>query len=309
MAKRVLAVIGAIALVLAAIALRSLIDDGDDPGGGRGAAALVVCDPDLRRACEALTDVEVRVQDSAATSAALVAGDAELDVWVTSSAWLEVTTARLDRTSAPLGEAVPLASSPIGLHALADRAAVLELHCAGGPTWRCIGDAAGRPWSEIGGPSAWGSVRIGLPDPDTAVGLATLGAVAVGHFDGTDFAANDFTGFRDWLARLAGPSRGGDRTLLRTLLRVRGTYDGAALTEAEAGGQAALATMTASPEVRARAVAVPVDGRLSPAARRGLQGALVDAGWTADDLDAAVSPLLRTGVMGALHELWKDVAR
>lgn len=311
MAKRVLAVIGAIALVLAAAVVRSLIDGDDDPDEGRpsGATARVVCDPDLRRPCESLASPQVRVEDSAVTSAAIVAGDADVDVWVTSSAWAELTAARLQRTSAPLGDPVLLASSPVGLHVFADRAAVLEDACAGEPTWGCIGDAAGRPWSDLGGPATWGTVRIGLPDPDTAVGLATLSAVAVGHFGDTDFAANDFGPLRDWLARLAQPSRGGDRSLLRTLLRVRGTYDGAALTAAEAGAQAELAVVATEPEVRARIVVVPVRGDLPDTARRALHAALVDAGWDSDDLDGEVEALLAPGVMGALHQLWKDVVR
>jgi hypothetical protein len=114
MAKRVLAIVGAIAIVLAATAIRAAWTDGDDGQRGGGATALsVVCDPDLAAACQQLGDgVRVEVQDSEETSQALVEGElGDVDDWVTTSAWTELTAARLTDGRDALGAVRRLASA------------------------------------------------------------------------------------------------------------------------------------------------------------------------------------------------------
>ena len=303
--RRLLAVIGAVGMVAAALALRQAMDDdADDDGDAGGEEVVVVCDPDLRAACDALgDDVEVRIEDAADTSAALVAGDADgVDGWLTSAAWLEITQ---DRADASLGEATVLASSPVVLAADADRADAVATLCQDQPVWRCVGDAAERTWESLDGDPRWGSLRTGLPDADTAVGLSVLASAAAGYFDGTDFAANDFADLRGWLSRLADASAPGDRNLLRTLVRVRGTYSAGGLVEAEVRGHRELSTLAASPTVDAVVVLVDVAGGGDLPDPRAPRDGLVGAGW--DTGDGEPASLLKPGVMAALHTLWKDI--
>jgi hypothetical protein len=312
MAKRVLAAVGAVALVLAALAVRSAwsSDDGDDPGGGDDGSLLqLVCDPDLADVCDELEGVAVQVRDSAEVSDVLVADELEAGAaWVTSSAWTELTASRLGTAGRSLGEVERLATSDVVVATIVTRAPVLAEACGDVALWRCLGDAAGRPWTEIGGLDAWGAVEVGLPDADTAAGLPVLASVAVGHFGGTDFAANDFTGFDGWLARLAEPSGTGDRDLLTTLVRVRGTYDAGGVLLHEAAPRIEVEALEAEPTVPAEVVLARLDGSALPADLADqLRRALAAEGWT--EAAGEPAPLLGQGVMGALHALWKDVTR
>ena len=52
-----------------------------------------------------------------------------------------------------------------------------------GITWKCIGDQAGRPWADIGGSAAWGSVKPSHSVPDaTASGLLVLAQASGSYF-------------------------------------------------------------------------------------------------------------------------------
>lgn len=311
MAKRVLAVVGAIAIVLAAMALRSAWTDDDGEGGGSdGAGALphLVCDPDLAAACQGLErDAIVEVLDSEAASRALVEGELEeVDAWVTSSAWVEVTQPRLPDPGA-LAAVERLATAEVVVASIDTRAPILVDHCSATPLWRCLGDAAGQPWEALGGLSSWGDVRTGLPDADTATGLSVLASVAAGYFEGPDFAANDFAGFDTWLARLAEASGTGDRDLLTTLVRRRGTYDAGGVLRHQAAPRPEVEVLDVEPAVPVDAVLVSLGDPAPGDLAEDLRGALVESGWRAAAGDP--SPLLGRGVMGALHALWKDVTR
>lgn len=306
--RRVLAVIGAVLIVGAAMVGRSMLDD-DDAGGSSGnrgdEALVVVCDPDLRGACEGLGDgAEVRIEDSAVTAAALAAGDLDdVDAWVTSSAWMEVVRSR---APASIGPAEALAAAPVVLGSDPERAdAIVEL-CGDEPVWRCVTDAAERAWADLGGQPTWGPLRTGLPDADTAFGLAVLSSVAVGWFGDADFAANDFTELRGGLAKLVDASQGGDRNLLTTLVRRRGTYSAGGFPEPAVAGRTDVATLPAEPVVDAAAVMVGLPGGDDADPQR-LRNVLVDAGWR--PLTGEPSATLKPGVMAALHTLWTETTR
>lgn len=316
MAKRVLAVVGAVALVLVAVVVRSAIDD-DGGGGGTGGdrptdgQVLAVCDTDLAPQCRALTGATVRVEPSATTSASIVDGTGDdIDVWVTTHAWVELTAARVaaHEGSIPLGAVQPVAIGDVALGIVASRADAMQQLCGGTPSWRCLGDNAGRPWAEAGGQPTWGAVRTGLPDADTAVGLEVLASVATGYFGNTTFAANDFApeGFDGWLARLTEASGRGDRDLLTTLVRRQGTYDAGGVLAHQAAPRPELVMVSLQPTVAVPVVAVQLGGDPFDGVSA-LRGALVEAGWTPGG--GAPAELLGPGVMGALHDLWKDVTR
>jgi hypothetical protein len=251
------------------------------------------------------------VEPSATTSAAIVDGTADdIDVWVTTNAWIELTAARVATRegSNQLGSVQPIAIGDVALGVVAARADALQGLCGGQPSWRCLGDNAGRPWVEVGGQPTWGAVRTGLPDADTAVGLEVLASVAAGYFGSTDFAANDFEpeGFDGWLARLAAPSGTGDRDLLTTLVRRQGTYDAGGVLAHEVAPRVELVMVSLQPSVQVRVVAVQLSGDTFGSGGA-LRGAFVDGGWTPGGGEPA--ELFGPGVMGALHDLWKDVTR
>jgi hypothetical protein len=73
--------------------------------------------------------------------------------------------------AADLGDLAPtvFARSPIAIALIGERASALERAC-GGITVACLVDNAGRDWADLDAPSSWGSIGLGLADPETGVG-------------------------------------------------------------------------------------------------------------------------------------------
>jgi hypothetical protein len=69
--------------------------------------------------------------------------------------------------------AQPFARSPIAIAVWGERAPTLESTC-GAIDIQCLVDNAGQTWEELGGPSTWGTMLIGLADPTE--GIADLEA-------------------------------------------------------------------------------------------------------------------------------------
>lgn len=310
--RRLLAVLGAAAIVVAAVIVRGVID-GDDSstggGGSRGEGELVVvCATELVEHCRALGDVTVIDEGAAQTATALVATDgdaaigADVDAWITTSAWTEVVASR--RPGA-LGAIESLARSAAVVAVDPNRTDAVEALCGPGAVWRCLGDRAGVAWADLGGDARWGTLKTGLPDADTALGLPVLASVAAGFFGGTEFASNDFDaqGLPGWLGALAQPSAGGDRDPVGTLVTRRGTYSAVGALEVEARNRAA-ATVEATPIVRATIVVASLDGGGDVGDLRDLRASLERAGWQPASGEPAAT--LKPGVMAALHTLWTE---
>jgi hypothetical protein len=180
--------------------------------------------------------------------------------------------------------------------------------------WSCLGDSAGRNWADLGDGSHpdWRELKVGLTDPESAVGLTDLASAAAGFFGTTTFAANDpaVGEFEGWLANLAGPSADGDPNPAETMATRTGTYSAA-------GSLAAIAddfevrgvgVLDPDPQVEATVAVVGLgdDADLPDTAR--VRDALIADGWvtaTEDDL----APTLKPGVMAALLTLWEAVTR
>jgi hypothetical protein len=236
----------------------------------------------------------------------------------------------------------PLARSPLVLVAWNDRLAALQGVCSGGEvTWRCVGEVAGRAWTDIGGQPAWGAVKPSHARPDvTAEGLLVLSQATASYFDRTDFARNDFDNdpaFGRWFEQLersipSFPSP--PRTPLDEMLSIGpAVFDLTGVLEAEAGpsiarsrDQARLTILYPSPATVADVVVVPVtDSSQGARLSRLLQssevaellaesGFRVDGQPLADGVDAelelpADSGLPRPGVLEALRALWIGTIR
>ncbi len=310
--RRVLAVLGAVGMVAAAVIIRQAIDD-EGTGSTTDGTIVVVCAEDLLDECEALGDgIEVRTESAADTAEALAAGALaeDVDAWITSSAWLEVVT---ERTPGALGDARAIATSPTVVATAPGRyEAIIDL-CATRDVWACLGDAAGTDWADLGDGThpEWRELKVGLTDPDSAVGLSGLASASAGFFGTAEFAVNDpaFAEFESWLANLAGPSAPGDPDPARTLATRPGTYSAAGSVAAITSGFEARDVEPIAPDqdvgVTVAVVAIG-DHHLPDTAA--VRDALVHAGWVrATDTDLA--PTLKPGVMAALHTLWREVTR
>jgi hypothetical protein len=66
-----------------------------------------------------------------------------------------------------LGDLAPtvFARSPIAIAAIGERAPALEREC-GSLTVSCLVEQAGSAWGDLGAPTAWGNVKLGLADPN-----------------------------------------------------------------------------------------------------------------------------------------------
>lgn len=311
MAQRVLAVLGAVAIVLVAVVVRAAIDDGGGGGGSGNGGIVLVCATELADACGHLDGVTVIVEQAADTAARIASGEAQadgVDGWVTTSAWTEVLESR---ASDRLATSDALATSQVVVATDRNRTQAVTSLCNGTPLWKCLGDNAGAEWKSLaGGDPRWGAVKTGLPDADSATGLTVLASVASGFLGGTDFAANDFdpAGLPGWLAQMVAPSGSGERDPVGTLVTTRGKYTGVGDLLASVKTRA-VDVLEPTPAVVATVVLVhlePGDDLPSPTP---IRDALVAAGWEPVDKEPGPPPTLKPGVMAALHTLWTEVTR
>lgn len=228
---RVAALVVAVALVAGAFVLREG-SDGPDGAAAPSASGPVAarCPTELRDLCrDAAAAAQVGWRDAGAASLAedLVAGDGAPVLLPT--AWADVADAARARAGQPpLARSDVLATSPLLLVAFEERAEVLARACGTEPVavgWACIGEHAGRAWTNLDGDVAWGDVRAGHLPPDTASGLvATAGVVAARTGPGFSLRDLQDVGFTTWfrtLQRAVQPLPSGRRSYLEAM-RVTG---------------------------------------------------------------------------------------
>lgn len=296
--KRILALLGAAAMIAAAFGIRSWLDDrGDDSGKGSsadrsevstgGASTTLLCDTALDDVCAALEDefedFEVELADAGEVLDELAdAGfdptEAGYDGWLTLDPIPEMAREERDRAglSAALGESTaPLARSPLVIAAWSERADGLAPNCADATiSWRCVGDEAGRSWAELADEPGWGDLEPGFASPqDESLGILVVGQAATSFFDDPGFAANDFDtdGFRGWLRNLEDsvprfPATVGS-PLVQMLTLGPSSYDLVGTTEAETAlevagtrDEDAVAVLYPAPMATADVVFTPLAG-------------------------------------------------
>jgi hypothetical protein len=336
--RRLLAVLVAVGLVLAAAAARSRLA-GEDAPPVADDDLRVTCVRELAPVCDAVTTATPPVVEDAETTVERFAErDPGVDVWLTLAPWPELAAARRAQGGLPEVAATSspvLARSPALVVVRRDRLRALEPICGGGLTWRCLGDAAGRPWADLDGDAAWGNVKVGLDRPErSAEGLLSLSQATSDFFDGQEWTSRSLssTDYFSWLSGLgaAVEQTAGQTPLERMLLTGGADYEFAGTLEATAvpllrsapQRAAQLAVRAVEPVVTADVVVVGYGEAGTPAVDAvgaQVEGALADAGWRvggAPPPSESRIPALpddnglpSAAALEALRQLWIEVAR
>lgn len=329
-----MALMVAISMVAISYVVRTeVLDEDSASGDSAGHPSRLLCDPALADVCQVAADetgMDVVVEPFAVSVERLgsAVDPPPPDVWLTTAAGPAIVDDERGRNGlSPLvGDVAPVGHARLGVVAWTERAARLA-PCSGGSVgWGCVADAAGRPWTEVGGDETWGLVKPRHLSPDeTAIGLATLGQLASQLLGRSDFSAADLDdpafapAFRQ--VERSMPAFGDTTSDVVDTLAVRGpaSLDVAGLPEPAAERAVRLvgsrfggltATYAAGGmEARVQVVAAP----LSPGAGvpggtlEQLAAALADAGWeTGDVVDEG---LPAPGVLEALRRRWQEVTR
>lgn len=343
-------------MIAGATLIRSRLDEGKtarEEEAGRVTGALV-CALELRGTCDALRAanpaLDIRIEDAGVTEATLAAPGfnptaGKIDAWLVPQPFPSMVdeTRKAASREPVLGEPTRvLGRSPLVLAVWNDRLAALAATCGGAPvavTWACIGANAGKPWAEIGGQEAWGSLKPGVPDPQTgATGLAVVAQATTEFLKRADFARNDLEdgGYQAWLGQLkaAVPASSSVAGPLDQMLSIgKSTFDLAGAAEASAGPAVTtgrekdrVTILYPSPMVTLDVVLVPVRGSQSGERVKTLlesaaaTSALARNGWRVSGQPASAgireeqklpdtNGLPRAGVMLALRSTYGGVAR
>jgi hypothetical protein len=189
--KRFGAAVLAVTMVVVSLMIRSRIDD-DDNGSGSSTGTtndrpVVMCITELADACHQAFDAtaDVHVEEAINTAKAIAKGGAAIDAWVTFSGWPELLAAK---GASPTLSPTPVASTPLVIAAVKQRAEVLDCKASG---WSCLLAAAGEPWTGLGGLAEWGAVKVGIPRATSAAGLLLEASAITGYANTIDVGTND----------------------------------------------------------------------------------------------------------------------
>jgi hypothetical protein len=332
--SRVLALVVAVGLVVGALAIRARLDGGDGVTVtlGRDASGAVICATEVAQACRDLAersdgDLTVRVEEAGVTLDALGSADPPTaDAWVTLQPWPEMARERRRRAGLEAlveEDSVTLARSTMVLAMWEERAEALAPTCDP-VTWRCVGEAAGGTWADVGGRDTWGPVKPGHGDPSrSASGLLALHQAAASRIGTTSYSARDLDdpAFFSWFSTLQRavpdfrPSSGSP--LLAMVQFGPASYDVVGAVEAEvlglrdraAGRAGGLMVVPGDPPTGVGVVVVGIGGDDGVAARvaEELPELLTESNWqTGADGDTTVPA---AGVLEALRREWSEVMR
>lgn len=321
--KRFGALLAAVAMVLVAVLVRGILDsgggsegDGTDGSDGNGDLALI-CGPELLAACNALakaTDgVSVMSQAEQETANEVASGDLELGenrAWLAAGDWPAITSAGLgsggdEAEMLELASSDVLASSPAVIVGRTERIDAALSACET-LDWSCLGEAAGSPWTGLGGEAGWGVLKIGLPDVDAAPGMVSVNQAVASRVGSATFATNDLqeSAVAGWFEQLALESSRSTSSLepLAELIRVQGSLSMAGALESDAvrelGSAAAAGLFTvvapepiATADVRLWAPSKQaVDAVIDKLGAESLTAALSDTGWRIPGKAGTASP-------------------
>jgi hypothetical protein len=345
MVRRLGALAVAVAMIVVAVVIRNQIDDDSgsgsgSSGGGSGPVSLT-CAIELGDVCKAIgaadSDVHLTIEPAGVTASRLETADtvAGIDGWLVEAPWPAIVNDGRARNGLPdLFDDDPdvLARSPLVMAMWNDRLAAILTTCdEGALTWKCVGDAAGKKWTDVEGEESWAFVRPGFADPlPDGIGALVLAQAAVAFFGTNDLSSTDFQDddFQRWIRQLATsipqtPTFDDMLTIRQSAVDVVGTTEAEAGPELQASRDKANITITyPAPMATADVVVASVagasgGGRLARivGGKTGLE-ALAAAGWrvpnhatagvNADIALSDTSGLPPPGAIDALRQVWKD---
>ncbi|QXC62706.1 hypothetical protein KSP35_07910 [Aquihabitans sp. G128] len=278
MRQRILAIVGAVALVVVAVFVRSMISDDGSGGssGDDGGKPVVACTPDLQGICDALeADGRIAADTPALDLADAAAPPAALDGWITWDPAPGIADIDAEQASAnkPWDAGAPLGASTLAV-------AVRGSQLTGAPSG-CTQVAF--PWTCLD-QEASSSAAIGVGTGTTAESLARLYPIALSLVPDAD------SGFRDipdqrLQSLVNSPPDGQDPfpDQLRTLQTKVGALNYLVGTTDAFEGAENLTVLTATPVAQATIVLAPRRGTKdlvagSALTSSGVQQALRDAG-------------------------------
>ena len=310
MPSRLLAVLAALGMIGGAFVYRYGVPGGSDDGGSNGGngnggvvAGAVICAAELgAEVCEAAGD-DVTFEPAATTADRLVsarsAAEAGVAVWIAPGPWSQMVDAARSSRPPLFGRPDVIASTPL---VVVTKKSQPLATCAGGVTWKCLGDAAQDP-----------NVRLAADADATPSGLFIRAAALGGFLGSSDYPINDLDEVPDasgWFANV-------DRTLDRAVgfgatsvgkfVITPATAQAYVTTASAAGVAANRPELTVTAPTPAAVVGVSVARVGGSSSSKGdvdldaLREALVAAGWKAEP-PAQDDGLPSPGVLVALRE-------
>jgi len=347
--RRALAIIGVVLLLAVAWFIRGRGEASRQQLADEKAKATLYCAQELGKVCDTLKErdrnLTVVTEEAGRTLETVTAADfnpeaTRVDGWLAPQPFIDLANESRNRSSLePLfgTSSRVLARSPVVMVGTSERLQKLAGACGGQVTWRCVGENAGRRWSELGGQETWGDLRPVIADPArSATGLFSLGEAATSFFGSSNFASNDFaTGdFDGWLQRFASTSKGvtnSPKPLEERISKGRSALDLTAAFESQAGPAVTssarandpLTILYPSPLATADVVLAPISGSEPGGRLKDLlesddaATALAQSGWRVDGRPTAAginpnqplpsgSGLPKAGVLQSLAERWKE---
>lgn len=328
-ARRVVALVVAIALVGGAAFVRyRVIDDGDRGPGGTSAPTRgpieLVCSTELEAVCRTIHDeqpsLSVRVEDAGDTLDALatLADPEDAPLWLTVDPFpAMVDLRRTSRRIDPIDyAATPVGATPLGVAFPADgRAAVVDDSCAEPSLWTCFVHDVGASWAELGGDSSWGTFRPAFGDvAASATALASYAFASSGFLDTTSFGTAQLENrtYIAWIrpmAQAAGRTALSGGTPLLTMVTRPSALDAGATTAQEVTSIGSSAdrfeVIYPDPDMWMQAVlAIPHGTELPDALSTRVDELVVATGWgpAAD----GVNPVPDATTMLALRAFWAE---
>ena len=300
-----------------------------DPPAGK---TTVVCIPELEGTCRALAagddGLALTIEPAGATYERVVADPtAAPTVWVTLYPWPQMVSSAVALAGAddPFPTMAAVASSELSMVGRNARMKALAGHCGGTITWRCVGDAAGQPWADLGGEPAWGVLKPSHADAaQSAVGLLAFSTVVSDYWGSTEYTGTDLQNddaFLSWLGRFEGaiPTYGDEVNTPLSILLAQPRLDVVGTTVAEVNQEAGAQMddlVVSSPNVQPppQAEVVVAGGGHTDEIAAALLGSTPGlAGWTVPSDGRPTTPtgtgLPPPDVMIALRDLWQGVAK
>ncbi|MGB3411485.1 MAG: hypothetical protein WBA45_09820 [Microthrixaceae bacterium] len=240
--KRALAFGLAIAMVVASLAIRHVLDsDSSGRDSGSGDAFRLLCATELRDVCDQAfggdDGIVIKFENPGRTADSLVNlksnKDLGFDGWLAPGPWSDILAdnRRFAGVKGDLlgGDSDVLARSPVVIAMLPNAAKdVTSGACGPDVLWTCLVDQARNG----------GAIRIGVPDPGRGDGIAVAASAVSSLFDTTDYSASDleqgdFSSYFESLTKLSRTTKLGSRTVLQTALTSLGSFSVIGTVEAE----------------------------------------------------------------------------